>query len=145
MATKTLTGANSVILLSIAGLYPVPQPLQGYAADDVTDIQPIKPAEIMTGVDGKLSGGYVYTPTVQTITLQGDSASNDIFDAWYASQQAINELYYAQGIIQLPAVGKTFVLSKGFLTSYPPMSDVKKLLQARKFEITWETVVVAPL
>jgi hypothetical protein len=142
---NTLTGANSSIAIGITNLYTVPQNLQGFAADDVTQIADLKTAEIMTGVDGNLSGGYVYVPVVQEITLQGDSLSNLLFDAWFAAQDGINELYYANGVIHLPAVSRSYVLTKGILTSYKPMSDVKKLLQARKFEITWQSIVVAPI
>ncbi len=145
MAALTLTGANSIITLAIPGLYPVPQALQGYETDDVSKIAPMKTSEVKTGVDGNLSVGYIYVPVVQTINLQGDSASCTLFDNWFMAQNAINEVYTAIGVIHLPSVQKSYILTKGVLTSYKPMSDVKKMLEGREFEITWQDISVAPL
>jgi len=142
---KSLTGANSVILLSIPPLYAIAQQLQRFAADDVTDIDPVKPAEILTGVDAKMSAGWVYVPVIQKITLQADSDSNSIFENWYASNEAAQDIYFAQGILRLPAVQRSYVLTNGVLTSHKPSPDVKKLLQPRVYEITWESVVAAPI
>ena len=145
MAALTLTGANSIITLVINGLFPVPQALQGFETDDITKIAPLKAAEVKTGVDGNLSVGYIYVPVVQTINLQGDSASNVLFDNWFMAQQAVNEVYTASGVIHLPSVQRSYTLTKGVLTSYKPLSDVKKMLEGREYEITWESVSVAPL
>ena len=51
---KTLTAANSVILLTIPSLFPVAQQLQGFSAEDVFDTDQLDTAETMMGVDGKL-------------------------------------------------------------------------------------------
>ena len=142
---SSLTGANAVIQLAITGLFPVPQRLQGFTVDDVFDAEAIVPTEIMTGVDGNLSAGYVYVPRKQGITLQGDSASNLLFEAWFAAQEAVQEAYFANGIVHLTAVGRHYVMTRGVLTSFPPMPTVKKLIQPRKYEITWGKVVAAPV
>ena len=145
MALRTLTAANSVIALGIAGLYPTPQQLQGFATDDVFATEAVKRAEVQMGVDGVLSGGYVYVEVKQTFTLQADSVSCDIFDNWDAAQQANAEVFIANGIAQLPSIGKKWTMTRGFLTSYMPIPDTKKLLQPRKFEITWNVLSPSPL
>lgn len=142
---KSLTSANAVLMLSITGLFPIPQQLQGFATDDVTDLADIAPAEGQMGVDGKLSAGFVHVPIVQGIMLQADSDSNDLFDAWFAAQNAAGEVYFANGILRLASVQRSFVLTKGFLSSYKPAPDAKKVLQPRKYSITWEKMVGAPL
>lgn len=142
---KSLTAPNARILLSISGLYTVPQELQGFAADDVTDLQSVNSAEISMGVDGKLSGGYVHIVIPQGIMLQADSDSNDLFDTWFTSQQAAGELFYASGIIRLPSVSKSYALTRGILTGFTPMPAVKRVLQPRKYEITWQSILPAPI
>src|SRR5205085_721504 len=82
------TAADAVITLSQPILFPVPQRLQGFSADDVTDIEPAKVLEHAMGVDGVLSFGFVWAERMQTIRLQADSASNSFFDVVNASQEA---------------------------------------------------------
>lgn len=141
----TITSANAVYMLAVTGLFPVPQQLQGFAADDIFDTEAITPAEILMGVDGKLSAGYTPVPTKQNISLQADSDSNLIFEIWHTAQQAAKEVYSASAIVRLPSIKRSYVLTKGILTSYTPIPDAKKTLQPRKFAITWESVVGAPI
>ena len=136
----SITSANAIIMLTIANLFDVPQQIQGFASDDVFSTDAIAPAETMMGVDGLLSGGYVNVPVVQGFSLQADSPSIDFFDAWYAAQRAQNDTYVANGIITLSSLGRKWSMTKGYLTNYPMLPDAKKLLQPRKFSITWERV-----
>ena len=135
----TITGANSTFTLAIAGLFPTPVQLKGYAADDAFATEALASAETMMGVDGILSGGFVYVEVKQTITLQADSPSTAMFDQWYAAQQQQQDVFVASGLITLPSTKLKYVMTTGFLTSYPPLPDVKKLLQPRRFGITWQS------
>lgn len=141
----SITSANAVYMLSVSGLFLVPQQLQGFSADDIFDTEVIAPTEVLMGLDGKLSAGYVPVAIKQSIVLQADSPSNDLFDAWYAAQQALRDVYFAKGLINLSSIRKTYALVNGVLSSYPPIADGKKVLQPRKFGITWETAIAAPL
>jgi hypothetical protein len=145
MMTKTITAANSVLLISVTGLFPVPIQLQGFAADDVFEIENVASVETMMGVDGRLSGGFTPAPVVQNIMLQADSPSNDIMEAWYAAQQTVREAYTANGSVVLPATRRAYALRKGFLTGYTPAPPGKKVLQPRRYTITWEAVSAAPV
>ncbi len=146
MATRaTLTVANSVIMLAIPGLFPVPQQLQGYAADDVLTTEPVDSVEVVMGLDGQLSAGWMPTPKVQTWVLQADSPSTFMFDNWQQSQEAIQDAYTADGVITLLSIGRTYVCTKGFLTNYAAMPDARKILQPRRFRITWESIIGTPL
>jgi hypothetical protein len=138
-----ITAANSVYILSIAGLFP-PIQLQGFAAEDVFDTEILATAEVLMGVDGVMSAGFVFVPTKQTITLQADSASVVIFEQWQEAQKTIKGIYSATGLVTLPAIGRKYALTNGVLTSMPQISDVKKVLQPRKFGITWQDVSPAP-
>lgn len=138
-----LTGANAVVMLAIPPLFTTPQQLQGFAADDVYDLDEIESIETLMGVDGILSGGFVWKPQQQSITLQADSASNAIFDNWYAQQKAGTRTYVANGIVIIPALGLKFIQTNGFLSGYK-LPGVKKLVTQRRYRITWNDVSPAP-
>lgn len=142
---SSLTAANSTINLTIGGLFDVAQQLQMFSADDVVDTESVQPAEVVMGVDGILSAGWLPTLKKQSIFLMADSPSNAIFDQWAQQQQVINDLYYAGGRIILTGIGTEFILIKGVLTGYQPVPPVKKIIQSRKYEITWNTIIPAPI
>ena len=140
----SITSANTVLTLAIPLLFPTPQQIQGFATDDIYDIPSIRSVEVQMGVDGVLSGGFVFVQVPQTITLQADSPSNDFFDAWWAQMQAAREVYTAEGRIVLPSIRTKFVQVNGYLTGYKPAPAAKKTLQPRPYEITWESIAPAP-
>jgi len=142
---SSLTSSNSIILLTIAGVYDDAQPLQGFTADDIFDVADINPAEVVMGLDGKLSAGYVPQPTVQTITLQADSPSMRIFDDWYRAQKASRDIFFASATVTLTSVGTTHNCVRGVLTGYKPAPDAKKILSPRKFQITWQDFDPSPI
>lgn len=141
----TLTAANSVITLLITGILPVPQQLQGFATDDIFSTEAVESAEVLMGVDGKLSAGWVPTIKKQTYTLQADSPSNAIFDAWASAQEAAREIFAAQGSVSLPGLGTAYVMTTGYLTSYVPVPEAKKILQPRKFTVSWQAILPVPI
>lgn len=140
-----ITSANAVLTISIPLLFPTPQQIQGFAPDDVFDIPQLRSVETMMGVDGVLSTGFVFVAIPQTISLQADSVSNDIFDVWWGQMQATLDTYEANGQIVLPSIGRKYILTQGSLTGYKPAPAAKKLLQPRQHEITWARVNVAPV
>ena len=140
-----ITSANAVFILSVPLLLPVPQQLQGFATDDIFSTDDVDATEVMMGVDGILSGGVVLAAIAQGISLQADSASNGLFDAWYQGQRGNVAAYPAQGIITLSSIGKSYVMNTGYLTRYKPMADAKKVLQPRQYRITWQAVYPVPV
>ncbi len=141
----TITSANSSFALSITGLFTVPQFLQGYAADDAFTADSVDMAEVVMGVDGKLSAGYVFNPTSMTITLMPTSPSLQMFEAWVAAQKGNREVYRGDAIIRMPSIGRSYMLKNGYLKSAKAFPDNKKVLQAMPFHIVWETVIGAPI
>jgi hypothetical protein len=140
----SITGAGVVLTLTIPPLFPIPQQLQGFAVDDVYDIPQIKSVEVMMGVDGVLSAGFVYVQIPQEIILQADSASNGIFDTWWTQMQAAKDIYAASGLIKLPGLATKFSMINGFLTGYKPAPGAKRVLQPRRYEVTWQSIAPAP-
>lgn len=141
----SLSAANAVITLSIAGLFNAPQQLQGFAADDVFETDALESVEVLMGVDQKLSGGFVAAPLKQMFSLQSDSPSIFIFDQWWQAMKAAADTFQASGVIILTTVGTKWTMNNGFLTSYMPLPTTKKLIQPRKFQITWESGVSVPI
>lgn len=135
----SLTTANSVITLSVSGIFSAPQTLQGFSADDIFGTDAIQPNEVLQGIDGILSGGFVNVPTKQKYHFMADSLSSSLFDTWYQQMVAQQDSFTANATISLPGLGLRWTMTKGFLTSYMPLPDAKKLAQARTFEITWES------
>lgn len=135
---STITSANSVFMLGVATIFPAPQRLRGYSADDAFTNDRLASAEVSMGIDGRLSAGFVFVPFVQRIVLQADSASNEVFDQWWSQQQQAKEVYPATGVVTLPSVNKKWNLTRGFLTGYKVMPDAQKVLRPREYEITWQ-------
>lgn len=140
----TLTAANAVITLTIPGLFSTPQQLQGFGVDDVADVEQLTIAEVLMGVDGKQSGGFVNNPVKYTYTLQADSASVFVFDQWRLAQKAQQDTFPANGLLILKSLGTKWNWTRGFMTDMSPAPNVKKILQARKFSISWESMTPQP-
>jgi hypothetical protein len=145
MAGATLTVANSVIMLVVADLFPIPQQLQGYSADNVFSTEAVTSVETQMGVDGILSAGWVPAPRPQTFELQADSVSSRMFDAWYQAEQVARDAFIANGVIRLPSIGLSYICTRGFLTSHMAIPDARRILQPRRFTITWQSILSAPI
>jgi hypothetical protein len=136
----SITSANATFMLAVPPLFAIPQQLQGFSADNIFGTDPLEAAEVSMGIDGRLSGGFVFVPVRQSIEFQADSLSITIFETWYESQQLIRELYRATGVILLTSIGKKWTLNNGILTTYPPIPDAAKTLRPQRFGITWESM-----
>jgi hypothetical protein len=140
----TITAANSVLTIGIASIYPTAQQIQGFQMDDAFMTDAIEPVQVIIGVDGFISAGYVPYLTKQTISIQADSPSITIFEDWLAAQQQQLEVYAAFGVLMLPSVSRTYILSQGYLTSIPPMPGARKVLQGRNMGVTWGSILPQP-
>lgn len=140
----SLTAVNSTIMLAVNNVYPTPQQLQGYAADDVFDLEEIDVAETVMGVDGLLSGGLIYVEIPWSITLQSNSPSCQVFDQWYAYQKSQGDISSATMNIALPGLGYKWSYSNGILKKYSPAPSVGKIVKPRKFTIVWNAIGAQP-
>ncbi len=137
---RTITAANAIILLGATGLFDTAQRIEGFAADNITDMDAYQPTETLTGVDGRLSAGWAFAPVPQNITLQADSASNDFFDTLISAEETAREKYVLFGSIVLPATNRKYSMTRGFLTNIVKLPAVAKVLQPRKFTVLWQRV-----
>ncbi|HEY0120653.1 MAG TPA: hypothetical protein VGC14_02640 [Rhizobium sp.] len=141
----SITSANAIITLTIPDLYNTPVQLQGFSADNIYDMAVQEVVQTAMGVDGILSGGFVFNPVEQTFDLQADSSSNTIFETWAATQKQIKDVLVANGETTLPSVGRSYVSTKGFLISLPPAPAAGRTLQPRRYVIRWESVLAVPV
>jgi hypothetical protein len=142
---KSITAANAQYIIMIPELFPAPQALQGYAADDVFSTDPIKTVEVSMGIDGLMSAGFVFIEIAQNIMLQANSPSVFLFDQWYQAMISKKDIMFAQGTVLLESIRSNYAMRNGVLTNYLPMPDAGKVLKPRRFTITWERVEPAPL
>lgn len=144
MNTRTLTSANAVLLLSVAGLFDSAQRIQGFTSDDITDTETIQPKQTSMGLDGRLSAGFVPVAVRQNITLQGDSKSNDFFESWLEAEKAAREAYIAGGLLIVSATQRSYTMIRGFLLSIPQTPALRNVVQPRRYAIEWESISPAP-
>ena len=136
----TITSANSVLMLAIGGIAPIPQQIQGFSTDAAWAFDDIQTVEIVMGIDGNMSAGYVHVAKPMKITIMPNSSSAALFDLWYTSQETAAEIFYADGTATYPSTGKKFTLTKGVLSRTKVAPTVAKTLQPVEYEITWEAI-----
>lgn len=140
MVGGTLTSANVVLAISVANLFDTPQQIQGFASDEAFNFADVETSETVMGVDGILSAGWIPKELMQDITLQADSPSIQFFEDWYGNEQQARDLLIASGTVTYPSVGKEYNLVRGFLRTYNPAPQARKILQPRKFSIVWNYI-----
>lgn len=134
---NTITSANSVLMLGIAGVYPTPQQIQGFAVDDMFEAEMAEMSVVQVGVDNFGVAGWVPREIKTMVTLMASSASFLVFENWITAMDIQQEVLYANCTLVLPAVQRKYTMLQGSLTRFPPISNIKKTLQQRQFEITW--------
>lgn len=141
----TITAANAVLMLSVPGVFSTPQRIQGFATDDAFASNAPDRAEVMMGVDGVLSAGFIPATSEMVVMLQADSASRAFFDAWNQAQKTAREIRFGSGTIRLASIGRVFTLTRGVLKSTPDFPGVKKVLQPTAHTIIWQDISGAPI
>ncbi len=140
----TITSANASVVLTVADVFPVPQILQGFAADDAFTQAAYAVAETRMGVDGILSAGFTPTEKPFAITFQPDSPSVLVLDTWGLAEAAAREKFVASMVIDMPSIGKVFSFNTGWLKNFKAMPDAKKVLEPQTYEFGWQDIIAAP-
>jgi hypothetical protein len=141
----TITSANSSFALIVPAVFPVPQLLQGYAADDAFTQEAFDITETRMGVDGVLSGGYTPSPKRLTVMLQPDSIALDVFLNWKAAIEAAKETFPGSFIIAMPSISKGFTGSVVFFKNSQGMPSAKKVLEPFPAILEYQDLVAAPI
>ena len=140
-----ITSANTVFMIGAANVFASPQQLQNFSADDIFDVDALRVAEEMMGVDGLLSAGFVFEALHQTVRLMAGSSSGYVFDNVYQYEKASVSKVQLNAVVKFPSLGIKFTMQKGFMLTYAPMSAARKVLQPRAFGLSWESAVPSPI
>jgi len=140
---NSVTSANAVVLLGVNGLFPTAVQLQGFASEEIFATEAINTLEMLMGLDGKLSGGYVPQAVPAVFSLQANSPSMSFFDTWSAQERTVGEKFMGFGIITLPAIGLIVTGKNCYLGQHMLFPDAKKVLQPRTFQVLFESITVA--
>lgn len=143
--TKTLTAANAVILISVDGLFNTPVLIEGFSADSVTDSEAVDSVETSMGVDGRLSGGFIFAPIRQNYSLQADSDSIAFFESWWQTMRQSRETLIGSGSLTLTSLQRRYVMTRGFLRNYMAIPTVGRTVKERRFTIEWERIQSSPV
>ena len=138
---RTLTNANSVLTLAVGDLDIGPVQLQGFGTNDMFDTTAIKSAEVIVGVDGVKSQGYIAFLVPFKFTLQADSLSIDVMDAIQEAQEAAQETYELSMSLSAPGLGKLWTFINGTITEFKKTPKGEKLMQAQSYEITFGKMI----
>lgn len=136
----SITSANAIVMLAVPGVFPAPQQIQQFSADDIFTNDPVPASEVSMGVDGFLAAGFVFSPISWSISLMADSESNKFFDDWYQWNRDHIESYRCNGTVWLRSVNKKYEMVNGALTTYRHMPDAGRTLRSRSYVITWQSV-----
>ncbi|MCI0151942.1 hypothetical protein KNO81_39600 [Paraburkholderia sediminicola] len=123
----------------------MPQNVEGYAADDAFSSEALDIAEIVMGVDGHMSGGFIFNSVNLKVAIMPDSPSLPIFENWMTFQRNAREVFYANGSISVPSIGRKYTLQNGILKSGNPIVNAKKVLEYVSFVIAFERVIGVPV
>jgi len=133
----TITAANAVLMLGVAGVYPTAQQIQGFAVDDAFEAEMAEITVAQVGVDNFGVAGWVPREIKTTIMLMASSGSFVNFENWITAMDIQQEVLYANMTLVIPSVQRKYTMLQGSLTRYAPIPNLKRTLQQRSFEITW--------
>lgn len=124
---KTLTSANSTLMIKFAGVYDSFFQVEGFQADNAWSFGDRAIAETRMGVDGKQSAGFTPHEVDWSIYLEGNSPSVQRFEntySWYLSKM---EIAPVEIILTIPSLGTKYYGS-GFMVSASGGPNGKKIL-----------------
>ena len=135
--SKTITSANSILLMRVPGIIDNWVKIEGFAVDDAFTSGKGAMAETQVGVDGIQSGGFTPYETPFDIALAANSKSRAFFDTWINAQDKAQEVYPFEMSLEMPSIKKRHHAT-GFLTEADSMTTGKKVLQS----VTYSTKVM---
>lgn len=133
----TITSANTILMLLISDVFPTPQQIQDFGVDEAIDVEMAEMAVTMVGVDGQGVAGWVPREVTMTITLLPSSRSFLVFENWIAAMDNVREVLYASATMVVPSIQRKYTMTRGVLTRYPQLPNIRRTLQNRQFEIKW--------
>lgn len=143
----SITSANSVFMIAVPDLFPVPVKLQGYSADDAFMADAVVVAETLMGVIAANCRQVMCQTQHPSPSHCRPTARPSLCLRRFvqAMQAAKGDTYAVRATIAVPGISRAFACTKGFLTEYKPFPDAKKLLQPVAYKITFESVTASAI
>lgn len=134
-----ITSANAVFTLDVPGVFTTPQVLQGFSTDDAFASDEVEPAEVVIGVDGIMSFGWLPFLVPLTVVFQADSPSiPNTMETWLAAQAGARQIYPAVSAqIVLPQLGKQYTFITGVVKRFSPTPKGGKILGPQSYQFIW--------
>lgn len=135
-----ITSANSIFVITVAGLLNAPLTLQNYAADRAWETAERELAETQGSVDGFLNAGWIYNPVDQTVSLSSASTSCTVFETVIAAQDLSKTIFRLGCTITLTSTGRKYTGVNGVLRSANQVPSAGRTLDTRTFAIRWQSM-----
>ncbi|WP_272683269.1 phage tail fiber protein [Providencia sp. PROV156] len=135
---KTITAANSVMMLRCEGVYDNWVRILGFQADNAWEFGDANIGETRMGVDGRQSIGYTPHETPWTLYLEANSPSTQIMENIRKDFNANMETRFIEVIIEMPSIGKRYT-GKGGMTSMKGGASGKKMLEGTAYNFNMVT------
>lgn len=129
---RTITSANSILLVRALGYNKQWVKIEGYAADNAFDFGQGDIGETVMGVDGKQSGAYTPYQVPFNIALQANSPSRSYFDGIINHIHATEETVPFEFSVEIPSIRKRYSAS-GFMVNIPGGTNAKKVLESATY------------
>lgn len=130
--TKTLTAANSIVMLRCKGVYDSFIRIQGFQADNAWAFNDATIGETKMGVDGKQSGGYTPHEVPFVLYLEANSSSIDVMENIRKDFNQNMETRLIDFVVELPAIKKRYSGS-GYWVNLSGGTSGQKLLAGSQF------------
>lgn len=135
---KTITSANSVMMLRCEGVYDNWVRILGFQADNAWEFGDANIGETRMGVDGRQSIGYTPHETPWTLYLEANSPSIQIMENIRKDFNANMETRFIEIIIEMPSIGKRYT-GKGGMTAMKGGPSGKKMLDGTAYNFNMVT------
>lgn len=141
----SITSSNIVFTLTVPGVFPAPVTMSQFAEDVIFQLEKLTIAETRMSVDGYLAAGIVNNPVPLTIRFLPQSPSINFFETVKTFQKINGQVYEFFGSIAIPAIGKSYTLTRGFLTSVTVAPTANKTLADVEYDMVWESIDPSPI
>ena len=137
---RTITSANSTLILTIPLLYPAPQKIEQFAVDDMWSLEQVDLVETQTGADGNVSFGYTPTARPFSFTLQANSPSVDILQYYMTAMEAQKEVYGCSIVLSIPSIKKSYSMADGAMVKAASGASGKKVLAPLQYGFMFASI-----
>ena len=139
--SRFITSADTVITMTASTIFPAPVTFKDFAVEDIFGTDEVQRSEVQMGASGTLVAGYVPQAKTFTVSFLATSETIDIMETLQGAQEVAKAVYRLDGTVRIPATGKSYTLTNGYLVSSKSMPDAKKTLQAQSYKFTFESIM----